>query len=105
MEGLCCLFPVLAIELAHGNGGKIHLVDAANVRRPLAWIEPGPNEGVDAAMPAEVVLRRLGVELIERELLLAREDAKILLGGAVPQRAPAATHRAVALDDVVELRP
>ena len=53
-------------------------------------------------MLAEIVLRSFRIELVEHEISLTREDAKVCVGRRVPERTLATTDRAVAIDDVVQ---
>ena len=95
---------MLSIELSKLQRSEIDIMETADVDRPSAGIEARANEGVDSAMPAEVVLCRLRVELIKLELALAFDYAELLLRCAVPQRAPESAQRAVAVDDVSQIR-
>src|SRR5882672_5723220 len=103
MVGLGCRFPVLPVERADLEGGQIDTVDAPDVESPASWVEPGTNERVDPAVPAEIVLRRFRIELVEDEIRLAGEDTQIGLRRRVPERALPTTDRAVAIDHVAEL--
>src|SRR5262245_3700692 len=58
---------------------------------------------MDAAMPAKIMLRGFRVELIQRQVRFAREDAKVRFRCRVPERALAMADRAVAIDDVAQL--
>lgn len=101
--GLGRRFPVFSVERMYRNGGQIDAIHAADVEGPQARVEPWADEGVDSAMPAEIVLRSIRVELVEHEIGFACEDTKIRLRCPVPQSTPAATQRAVTVDDIVEL--
>src|SRR5437773_831502 len=103
IKGLCRFLPMFSIEPADRKRRKIGFVDAADIHRPFARVQPGSSEGMDAAMFAEVMLGGLFIELIEGKVLLAADDAKAGLICSVPQRARAATQRAIAVDYVVEL--
>jgi hypothetical protein len=60
------------------NGrGEIYAVDAADIDRPPAWIEARPGEGMDAAVPARVVLGGHRVELVQHQFALSGGDAKV----------------------------
>src|SRR5258708_7430119 len=96
--------PVFSVEGNDWQAGEIHAIDAANIHDPHAGVDAWPGERVDSTMPAEVMFRGHRVELVKRQLVLALDDAEVGLGGAMPQGAPAAAHRAVAIDDVLELR-
>src|SRR5262245_44017376 len=95
--------PILAVEGADLGGRQIDALHAADIESPAARVEPGTNERVDSAMPAEVVLRRLRIELIKGEIGLAGEHAEVRVRRRVPEGAYSATDRAVAIDDVVGL--
>ena len=58
---------------------------------------------MDAAMSAEIMLRCFRIELVEDEICLAGEDTQIRLRRRMPERALAATDRAVAINGVIEL--
>ena len=56
-----------------------------------------------SATPAEIVLRRIRVELVKHDIGFAGEDAEILIRCPVPESTPATAERAVALHDVIEI--
>src|SRR5262249_37356309 len=62
------------------------------------------DERADAAVPAEIMLRGLRAELVERQLGLAPQDPQARFGGSVPERALAAADRAIAFGDATDLR-
>jgi hypothetical protein len=101
--GLCGYLPVGAVERAYLDGRQIDPIDATDVESPLAGVESWADEWVDSAMPAEIVLRRIRVELVKDEIRFAREDTKLRIRCPVPQSTSATTERAVAVDDVVEV--
>src|SRR5215467_4918294 len=75
IQCLCSLLPVRAVKAPQGNRRWIHRVDAAHVDGPPARVETRSREGVDAAVPAVVVLRGHCIELVQRQLALSG-DAK-----------------------------
>ena len=102
MVGLGCCLPILPVERADLDVRQVDTVDAADVESPTAWIESRTNEWVDAAMPAEIVLRCFRIELVERQICLAGDDAKVRLRRWMPERALPATDRAIAINSVIE---
>src|SRR5213075_3126333 len=104
MVRLRCGLPVHAVEGPHLERGKVDALDAAHVERPAVRVEPRAQERMDAAMPAEIVLRRPRIELVEDEIPFAAQDAKVGFARRMPQRSLAAADGAVAIDNVVELR-
>ncbi len=60
---------------------------------------------MNSAVATKIVLRGFRVELIKHEIGFAREDTKTRIRRSVPERALATTQGAVAVDDVVEIRP
>jgi hypothetical protein len=105
MIGLGCCLPILSIERTHLDGREIDAVDAPNIKRPPAWVEARPNERMDSAVLAKIMLRCLRIELIKSEIVFACEDAKVSLRRRMPQRTLSTTHGAIAINDVVELSP
>src|SRR5689334_25389320 len=75
---------------------RVDALEAADVHAPQLRRHPRTMEGVDAADLAEVVLRHPGVELVQREELLAGEQPEALLGNAGHHRAAPPAERAVA---------
>src|SRR5262245_50667879 len=67
--------------------GDIDAVEAAGVDADPVGVQARPVEGVDAAMPAEDVLGRAGVEAVDAERVLAREQCEIRLGDGQVQYA------------------
>src|SRR3546814_8490924 len=59
-----------------GNGKGIDSLQAADVVSVLLRVGPAPMMGVDATGAAEVVPGRVGVELVEPEMLRTSHDAK-----------------------------
>src|SRR3546814_5204238 len=59
-----------------GNGKGIYSLQAADVVSVLLRVGPAPMMGVDATGAAEVVPGRVGVELVEPEMLRTSHDAK-----------------------------
>ena len=59
---------------------------------------------MDATVPAEVVLGRHRLELIQHQLIFSRGDTKAGVRCTVPQGSDATAQRAVALHDIVKLR-
>jgi len=80
--------------------GDVDSVDAANVDDPSARVEPGTRERMHAAVLARIVPRRHRVELVQRQLIFAGDDAKVGVGRAVPECADLAAQRAAARDDI-----
>jgi len=80
--------------------GDVDSVDAANVDDPSARVEPGTRERMHAAVLARIVPRRHRVELVQRQLVFAGDDAKVGVGRAVPECADLAAQRAAARDDI-----
>lgn len=105
MVGLVRCLPVLPIERADLEGGQVDAFDAANIEGPAAGVEAGAYERVDSTVLAEIVLGRLGIELIKGEIRVAGEDTKVRFCRRVPERSFSTTHGAVAINNVVELRP
>jgi hypothetical protein len=100
----CCL-PVFPVERADLDRGQIDAIDTAHIKSPPAWIESRPNERVDSAVLAEIVLGRSCIELVKDEIVLAGEDMEVCICRRMPERALATTYGAVAIDNVVELGP
>src|SRR5690349_15357568 len=86
MVGLSGCLPIFPVERADLHRGEIDAVDAANIKGPAAWIESRANERMDSAMLAEIVLRCLRIELIKRQVVFAREDAKVGVRRGMPER-------------------
>src|SRR5205085_4598333 len=105
MVGLGCRLPILPVERADLDGGEIDAVNATHIKSPPAWVQSGANERVDSAVLAEIVLRRLRIELIKGQIVFARQDAKVCVCRRMPERALSATHGAVAINNVIELGP
>src|SRR5690348_14576072 len=67
------LFPVLSVDLPRARDPERAFVEAARVDAVAVGMRARHVERLDAAVPAEKVLRGAGVELVGRERLLARE--------------------------------
>jgi len=80
---------VFSIEWSNLQSREVDIVEAADIYGPFARIEARASEGMDSAMPAKVMLSRHGVELVQRKLAFARNDAEVLVRRAMPQRASA----------------
>src|SRR5690349_19271502 len=61
------LFPVPAVDLAHAGDAERALVEAAHVHAEPVRVRARHVERLDAAVPAEEVLRGPGVELVVRQ--------------------------------------
>jgi hypothetical protein len=87
----------------HRNCIKIHTFEASDVDTPLLGCGPRAAEGEDAAGGAEVVPRRAGVELVERQVLKRRQQAELVILDPVKQPASTAADRAVADSHMIEV--
>src|SRR5262249_37293174 len=85
-----------AVDEAGLQRQRVDALEAAHVHAPQLRRNPGTVEGVDAAALAEVVLRDAGVELVQREELLTREQPETVLRDASHDRTASAAERAVA---------
>src|SRR5689334_13608900 len=96
---------ILPLPVAAIDGIDLHarhgaLVDAARVDAPAVRMRTRHVEGLGAAGRAEVVLRRAGVEGVQRQRLAALRDAEAVGGDDQVQEGGARAHGAVALVDV-----
>src|SRR4026207_1964499 len=79
--------PILPVERADLDRGEVDTVDATDIEGPAARGEAGADGRGEHAMLAEIMLRRVRIELIQGEIGRAREDAKVRLRRRVPERA------------------
>src|ERR1043165_7941866 len=94
------LLPVAAVEQpARLHGLGVVIVETARVDAVILRIGTRLIEGVDAAMPAECVLRGAGVELIGRQRVGAAQDVHALARHGQVQNALFRADRAVAFAD------
>src|SRR5689334_15217500 len=84
MVGLRGRLPVHTVEVTQLERRRVDAFDTAHVEYPAPRIEPRTRKGMNAAMPAEVMLRGLRVELVEDELRFAGHDLEVCLGRRVP---------------------
>jgi hypothetical protein len=85
--------------ITHHDLSEIKWADAFQARRidaELLGVGATLMVGVDAALRAEVVLRRPGVELVKRQSLGARSDVQILQPRAQYDRTAHPAQRAIA---------
>lgn len=96
-------FPVLPIKGNNLELRQVDIINTAKIDRPLCGCNAGTTERTDAAMAARVVLGSHRVELIEREIALSREDAKMGVICAVPKRTLSAAQGTVAINGYSKL--
>ena len=90
--------PVLPVEWTNLETGQVDAVNAAQIYDPPCWGDSRAAEGADATLFAEVVLGRHGAKLIDAEVGLPRQNAKVRIVGAVPEGTFHVANRAVALN-------
>ncbi len=72
---------------------RIHPFETAQIVAILVWFRAPPMVGVDATPGAEVVLRRHGVEFVDREQFMTLENAQSFDRDGAHDRALSSTHR------------
>lgn len=85
--------------IVHWNFGKVERADPGQARcidAELIRIGAPPVMRVDPACAAEIVLGGVGIELIEREGVLTRDEAKIILSRRDDDRSSHTAVRAIA---------
>src|SRR5215212_244602 len=91
---------MLAVEqAARLHGRRVVIVEAAGVDTVILRIGARLIEGVDAAMAAEGVLRRAGIELIDGQIVGAAQDFETVMQHRQVQDALLGADRAIAFPD------
>lgn len=103
-----------SMDTPHGDRIQVHPVEASDIDTPAREVRhaasnlvrssgPRASERKDAALGTEVVLRRPGMPLVEREPFERGEESKMRLFDSVDQCASLQAHRAVARSHVIQI--
>src|SRR5258708_30636366 len=101
---LHCRLPVFSIERFRRDGGEVDVVEAARIDVDLVGIGARHIERMDAAVPAEHVLRGPGIELVDRQITLAAEQLELLRRHDQVQNSFFGADRAIAFGHGREIR-
>src|SRR3954453_7380702 len=91
-------FPVFSVERRRRELGNVDIVETAGVDVDLAGVRARHVEGMNAAMLAERVLRRLCVEFVGGEVVLAADELEALRRDDQVQNSLLDADRAIAID-------
>src|SRR5687768_14565809 len=78
LEAADARFPVPAVEAGGCERADVDALEAADVHVDVIGVRAGHVERRNPAVPAELVLRGAGTELVERQVVGAREQPEAL---------------------------
>jgi len=96
--------PVSPVEAPQRDRREVDAVETAHVDVDLLRIGARHVERMNAAVPAEVMLRDASVEPVRRELSFATQELELLARHDQVKETLLGADRAVALGDAIELR-
>lgn len=92
-----------AVYILYRDRREVHPLEAAHVYRPNVRRRSRAAKWENSADWAEVILSRLRIPFVHREIAQRREKPQVLFVHTMVQRSPAAAYRAVTDANVVDI--